>query len=168
MLFRSRIQGLITISPFAIFMNLEGDVNLLGQKVTGSFRLDVDSSGLREISASLKADINLAGVVRFNGNFAFSYLKGGFPSMDFAGKMIIGGRELASASGHLDQYYFSISAAVDLGIFKGQIDGKVVFCNKDGSIKIPNRDNKQVTAAGGDYYFGASAAIDLGIVNANG
>lgn len=165
---RARIQGLVTISPLALFMNLEGDVNLLGQRVSGSFRLDVDSSGLREISASLKADINLAGVVRFNGSFAFSYLKGGFPSMDFAGKMIIGGRELANATGHLDQYFFSISAAVDLGILKGQIDGKVVFCNKDGSIKIPNRNNQQVTAAGGDYFFAASAGIDLGIVNANG
>lgn len=165
---KARIQGLITVSPLAVFINLEGDVKLLGQSVKGSFRLDMDQTGLREISASLSADINVGGVVNFKGSFAFSYLKGGFPSLDFTGSLRISGKELASASGHLDQYYFSISGALDLGVFKGQVAGKMVFCNKDGSIKITNRNKAQVTAARGDFYFQASAAIDLGIVNANG
>ena len=165
-----RVQGLVKPTELRLFVNLEGDVLILGSKVTGAFRLDVDSSGVREVSANLNADINLAGdAINANGTFAFTYLKGGFPKLAFAGTLNAGGRKLAAAEGSLDQYAFSMKANLDLGsVFKGQVDGKIVFCNPDGAIKVQNQAGQLVTGATGDFYFNASASLDVGLAAAAG
>jgi hypothetical protein len=167
---KARVQGLVKPTELRLFVNLEGDVFILGSKVTGSFRLDVDSSGVREVSANLNANINLAGdAVNANGTFAFTYLKGGFPKLAFAGTLNAGGRRLAAAEGSLDQYSFSMKANLDLGsVFKGQVDGKIVICNPDGAIKVQNQAGQMVTGATGDFYFNASATLDVGLAAAAG
>ena len=165
-----RVQGLVKPTELKLFVNLEGDVLILGSKATGSFRLDVDSSGVREVSAKINADIKIAGdAVGVNGIFDFTYLKGGFPKLAFAGTVTAGGRQLAAAEGSLDQYAFSVKARLNMGqLFNGQVEGKVVFCNPDGGIKIQNQAGKMVTGATGDFYFAASASIDVGMAAANG
>ena len=165
-----RVQGLVKPTELKLFVNLEGEVLILGSKATGAFRLDVDSSGVREVSAKLNADIKLAGdAIGVNGIFDFTYLKGGFPKLAFAGTLSAAGRQLASAEGSLDQYAFSMKAQLDLGsVFKGQVEGKIVLCNPDGAIKVQNQAGQMVTGATGDFYFNASASIDLGLAAASG
>lgn len=167
---RARLQGLVKPLELKMFVNLEGDVSILGSRATGAFRLDLDSSGVREVSANLDANVVLAdGAVGVNGKFAFDYLKGGFPKLGFAGTLTAGGRQLASAEGQLDQFAFSVKARLDLGkVFNGQVDGRVVFCNPDGSIKIPNQAGRLVTGATGDFYLAATASVDVGVANATG
>lgn len=167
---RVRVQGLVKPTQLQLFVNLEGDVLLLGAQLNGAFRLDIDSSGVREVSARLNADVRLANnAIGVRGNFDFAYLRGGFPSLRFMGVLSVADRQLVAAEGSFDQYSFSVRARLDLGtVFNGQVEGKVVFCNPDGSIKVQNRAGQPVTGASGDFYFGATANVNVGVATASG
>ena len=167
---QARLQGLVKPTELRVFINVSGNVVLLGSTISGQFRLDVDSSGVREVSANLNGDIKVVGDdVRVNGSFAFQYLKGGFPKLNFNGALFAGSTQLASATGSLDQYAFSVKATINVSdVFNGQVEGKIVLCNPDGSIKVKNKAGQWVTGATGDFYFEASAVVNVGIASANG
>jgi hypothetical protein len=167
---QATIQAFVEPASLRLYMNMEGDVNLLGANIKGAFRFDVDESGVYELSASLNANVNWD-VVGVDGRFDFLYRRGGFPSMNFAGTVNVAGQKMLQASGRLDEYNFTLSARADVGnIFKGELIGQIVFCNPGGSqnILIPNRDGVMVTAQPGDFYFSASAALDFGIASGTG
>jgi hypothetical protein len=167
---QATVQAFVEPASLRLYMNVTGDVKLLGANVKGAFRLDVDESGLYEVRADLNANINW-GTVGVEGSFNFAYQRGGFPNLRFAGVVAVAGQKLAQATGQLDEYGFTLNARADIAnVFRGELVGQIVFCNPGGArnITIPNRDGVMVTAQPGDFYFSASASIDFGIASGSG